>query len=186
MRDHRAVGMRRRVAVIAALSLAALLGFAVQAQAATFTVGTTSDAPTTCSNPASGTCSLRTLISSVRRGQHDRRAGECQPLQPHAGRAAHPENLTIAGAGARTTTIEHNVSGASARVFDIQPNGSARSNRDDLGLTIEFGRDRLDNQHGVRRQHSQRGQPDVGEDQIQLGQSTGGGGGGISNQGGGS
>ena len=56
MRDHRAVGVRRRVAVIAALSVAALLGFAVQAQAATFTVGTTADTATgICPNPAAGT-----------------------------------------------------------------------------------------------------------------------------------
>ena len=40
---------------IAVRSMVALLGFAAQAQAATFTVGTTADAATgTCPNPASG------------------------------------------------------------------------------------------------------------------------------------
>src|ERR1700761_9570200 len=102
--------MRLRVAVIAALSVAALLGFAVQAQAATLTVGTTSDAPTTCSNPASGTCSLRTLIGSVAAGSTIVVPANSNPYTLTQGELLIQKNLTIAGAGARTTTIEHSTS----------------------------------------------------------------------------
>ena len=178
--------MRRRVAVIAALSLAALLGFAVQAQAATFTVGTTSDAPTTCPNPASGMCSLRTLISSVAAGSTIVVPANANPYGLTQGELLIQKNLTIAGAGARTTTIEHSTSAASARVFDIQPNGSAVPTVTISGLTIEFGRTDSTTNTASGGNVLNAGNLTLSEDQIQLGQSTGGGGGGISNQGAGS
>ena len=60
--------MRRRVAVIAALSVAALLGFAVQAQAATFTVGSAADTGGCASPPTGNKCTLRQLVNSVPAG----------------------------------------------------------------------------------------------------------------------
>ena len=53
--------MRRGVVT---LVVAAFLTLAAQAQAATFTVGTTADTTGSCANPAAGTCSLRQLLNT--------------------------------------------------------------------------------------------------------------------------
>ncbi len=59
-----ALGSRRgRAAAATFIALLACVAFAAQAQAATYTVGTTSDTTGTCANPAAGTCSLRQLIN---------------------------------------------------------------------------------------------------------------------------
>ena len=49
-------------------ALAALLGFAVQAQAATFTVGSAADTNVCPSPPAGTNCTLRQLVNSVPAG----------------------------------------------------------------------------------------------------------------------
>ena len=141
--------------------------------------------PTSRTQPA-GRCTLRQLINSVPAGSTIVVPANADPYILTPGELLIQKNLTIAGAGARTTTIEHNVSGASARVFDIQPNGSAVPTVTISGLTIEFGRTDSTTNTASGGNVLNAGNLTLSEDQIQLGQSTGGGGGGISNQGAGS
>ena len=178
--------MRRRVALIAALALVVLLGLAVQAQAATFTVGSAADTNVCPSPPAGNNCTLRQLVNSVPAGSTIIVPDTLGTYVLSAGELLIQKNLTIAGAGARTTTIEHNVSGTSARVFDVQPNGSAVPTVTISGLTIESGRTDSTTNTASGGNVLNAGNLTLSEDQIQLGQSTGGGGGGISNQGAGS
>ena len=172
--------MRRRVAVIAALSLAALLGFAVQAQAATFTVGTTRTRTWHLPKPSGRNCSLRQLIreNTVReqRRRHDRRPGECQSLQLNGSELLIQQNLTIVGAGARTTTIEQT---AARRPVPACSTSSRTRTRlrptvTISGLTIEFIRpDRLDKRRSGGNILN-AGNLTLSEDEIHLGQTTAG------------
>ena len=174
--------MRRRVALIAALALAAPLGFAVQAQAATFTVGTTSDAATSCANPSSGTCSLRTLIGSVPAGSTiDVPANAANPYTLTQGELLIEQDLTIVGAGARTTNIEHSPSSATARVFDIQrnPNSGIAPNVSISGVEVSFGTTTSSGGNILNQ-----GNLTLSEVLIDEGQTSGGSGAGIANVGG--
>src|SRR5258707_278739 len=105
-RGRRTASRLRRGVAILALTMAALIGLAAQAQAATFTVGTTSDLTGACDNPAAGTCSLRQLIGSVAAGSTISVPAGTYMLSQ--GPLLITDNLTIAGAGARTTTVEQN------------------------------------------------------------------------------
>ena len=98
------------------------LAFAAQAQAATYQVGTTADttAGATCSGFPSG-CSLRQLI------EHENAVGTNDTIVVPAGsytltngQLAITQNTTIAGAGARTTSVTQQTTSATSRVFAIQ------------------------------------------------------------------
>ena len=188
--------MRRRVAVIAALSLAALLGFAVQAQAATFTVGTNADtASGACPNPAAGNCSLRQLILFENNRPANSAAdtilvpANANPYQLNGTELLIQQNVNIVGAGARTTTIEQTAAAGvpRARVFDIQPNANANFTPTVTisGLTIEFGFVTTASTNGaVGGNILNAGTLTLAEDEIVLGEANGGTGGGVSNDGG--
>ena len=117
----RTVSGSRRAVAIAVLALAATVAFAAQAEAATFTVGSTADTGG-CSKPPTGTtCTLRQLVNSVPAGSIDLRPGRALPLT--AGELLIDQNLTIAGAGASDDNVEQNPPAGTPtrRVFDIQP-----------------------------------------------------------------
>jgi hypothetical protein len=120
---------RTAAVVLAALvALAAWAGPASSAQAATYTVGTTSDTPSggKCAEPASAKCSLRQLIEYenglattpsppdvvvVPAGAYELKEGVLEITQ----------SLVIIGAGARTTTVDVSPNAvAPQKVFDIQ------------------------------------------------------------------
>src|SRR5689334_11593557 len=105
-RGRRTASPWRRVAAIMVLTTSLLISLAAQAQAAAFTVGTTSDLTGTCDNPAGGTCSLRQLINSVAAGSTISVPAGTYVLSQ--GPLGITRNLTIAGAGARSTTVEQN------------------------------------------------------------------------------
>jgi hypothetical protein len=135
------------VAVLAALVAGA--GLAVSAQAATYTVGTSSDTTpgVKCEEPAlaAGACSLRQLIEYengiatpstpdvivVPSGTYELTTGSALTIR---------QSLAIVGGGARTTTVEMS-STASQRVFDIQPKvtGGEAPAVDIFGLEIAHG-----------------------------------------------
>jgi len=146
------------VGVVACALLAATAG---SAGATPYTVGTTADLPGVC---AAGSCSLRQLIATVHATPFPPDtisvpAGTYM-LDPGLGVLAITDNLSIVGAGARTTTIAMPVpadrSNAGDRVFSIAvtPGGTAPTVAIS-GLTISggtaqpangfFGGDILDN-----------------------------------------
>jgi PKD repeat protein len=132
------------VASTALVALAAAAGLAASARGATYTVGTPSDLTGTCSNPASGTCSLRQLIEYenalpsapnpidviiVPGGTYDLTNGELPITQ----------SLAIVGAGARTTNVDvpEQLTG---RVFDVTvPKGGSTPTVLISGLEISGG-----------------------------------------------
>ena len=178
MRDHQALGIRQRVALLAALLVAGLLGFAAQAQAATFTVGLPSDSGG-CASPPTGTCTLRQLVNSVPAGSTIVVPAGLYSLT--GGELLINQDLTITGAGARTTDIEHDPSSGTARVFDIQrnpstglaPNVSISGVETSFGTTTSSGGNILN-----------QGNLTLSEVLIDEGQTTGGSGAGIANVGG--
>jgi len=108
---------------VSVLVVAAAGGLVASADAATYTVGTTSDLPGTCANPASGNCSLRQLINLenslaatpnppdtivVPVGDYSLTEGEIEITQ----------SLAIVGAGARSTKV-HEPPTTAQRVFKI-------------------------------------------------------------------
>jgi hypothetical protein len=171
--------MRRRVALLVGLSAAALLGFAVQAQAATFTVGSTLDTGGCASPPSGATCTLRQLINSVPAGSTiDVPAGT---YNLSSGALTITQDVSIAGAGARTTTIAQGQANPD-RVFDVQGRPGAPI-ATISGLTISGGT--ADSGNGffggdVRN----AGTLTLSEVEISNGTTTNGSGAGISNDGG--
>jgi hypothetical protein len=126
------------------VALFAGAGLASSAQAATYTVGKTADTPRgeTCPAPASGTCSLRQLIEYE----------EALPEAPNPpdvivvpsgkyellyGTLAITRSLVIAGAGARTTTVDISPDGYQERVFSLQSPGESAIGI--IGLEIAGG-----------------------------------------------
>jgi len=113
------------IAFAALITLTAGVASASSAQAATYTVGTTSDLTGTCENPASGTCSLRQLI------EYENGLLPTTPSPPDVivvpvgkydltfGALTIRQSLVIVGAGARTTTVDVPVGASPSRVFDI-------------------------------------------------------------------
>ena len=100
-RGRRTASPLRRVVATIALTLAALIAVVAQAQAATFTVGSTADTGGCAKPPTGTTCTLRQLVDRAG-GQHDRRSAGTYTLT--AGELLIDQNMTITGAGARTTT----------------------------------------------------------------------------------
>jgi hypothetical protein len=180
---------RRIAAFVGTVACFALI--VASAQAATFTVGTTSDtAPgVTCSGFPNG-CSLRQLI------EHENTlpaAGPADTIVVPAGsytltngELLIEQNLTIAGAGARTTMIEQNppVGTPVARVFDVQPNGFTPAVTIS-GLEMFFGKATSGSPNGNEGGNIlNEGTLTLSEDWITNGQTTGGSGAGVANVGG--
>ena len=179
--------MRRQVGLLAALSLAALLGLAGQAQAATFTVGTPTDtAAGACPNPAAGNCSLRQLIlfenSRPANSPADTIIVPAGAYDLSNGPLLIQQNVNVAGEGARTTEILQFTQGG-ARVFDVQKNGTFVPMVTLSGLSIQFGTANSANGFfggDIRN----AGTLTLSEDEISNGSTTSGSGAGISNDGG--
>ena len=106
-----------RATTVVALAVILVLGFAAQAHAATFTVGTTTDLTGNCPNPAAATCSLRQLINSEPAGSTIAVPAGTYDLTN--GAIAITKDVSIAGAAARTTTVVQD-SNTPDRVFDVQ------------------------------------------------------------------
>ncbi len=128
------------------VALAATVGLAASAQAATYTVGTPSDTAGICPNPEGGACSLRQLIEYenaltptpsppdvivVPSGKYDLTFGALAVRQ----------SLVIIGAGARTTTVDVPATASPERVFDVQlpVNGGEAPTIGIFGLEIAGG-----------------------------------------------
>ena len=165
----------------------AFLTLAVQAQAATFTVGTTADTTGTCANPAAGTCSLRQLLTTENARPANSPADTIiVPAGSYSlsnGELLVEQNLIITGAGARTTTIEQQ-SGSGTRVFDIHPNGFTPTVTIS-GLEMLFGGTTSSSTNGnVGGNVLNEGTLTLSEDFIHNGETTGGSGAGVANVGG--
>jgi hypothetical protein len=180
----------RGVGGLIALTVAAFMVFAASAEAATFTVGTTADTTpgAACSTFPNG-CSLRQLI------EHENGLAATSPPDTIVvpantytlvnGELLIEQNLNIAGAGARTTTVEQNppMGSPTARVFDIHPNGFTPMVTIS-GLDILFGKaDSTSVNANAGGNVLNEGTLTLSEDVIELGQTTGGSGAGISNRG---
>jgi hypothetical protein len=167
----------------------AVLAFATQAQAATYTVGTTADttAGAACSGFPSG-CSLRELI------EHENTAGTNDTIVVPAGsysltngQLAITQNTTIAGAGARSTSVTQQTTSATSRVFAVQAGPSSGPPIEPTvtisGLAISGGHaDSSNNFFGGNVLN--QGTLTLSEDSIENGETSSGSGAGISNDGG--
>ncbi len=185
----------RRIATILTCLLLAGVGFAATAQAATYTVGVTSDSTGTCSAPSSGKCSLRQLIN-YENGLTSIPNPTDTIVVPTGGyflsngQLRITENVNIAGAGAQSVEIDQDTQaqagGATAfRVFDIA--GNAKVNADPTvtisGVTIALGR--ADSSNGFYGGNVlNQANLTLSEDAIEDGGTTSGSGAGISNDGG--
>jgi hypothetical protein len=159
--------------------MAAFLAFAAQAEAATFTVGTTADTGGCASPPSGSTCTLRQLVNSVPAGSTIVVPANAYTLT--AGELSIAQNMTIAGAGARVTEVEQQTSAANARIFDVQPGVTATIS----GLEMIFGKATSTSAVGnFGGNVLNRGTLTLSEDAIELGETTGGSGAGIANVGG--
>ena len=175
-------GSRRAVAIVV-LALAGTIAFAAQAEAATFTVGSTADTGG-CSKPPTGTtCTLRQLVNSVPAGSViDVPAGTYTLT---AGELLVNQNLTIAGDGARTTTVEQNPPAGTptARVFDVQRDANGAVPTVTIsGLEILFGKTTSTSPNANAGGNIlNEGTLTLREDHIVLGETTGGSGAGVAN-----
>ena len=160
---------------------------AATAQAATFTVGTTTDTTpgATCSTFPNG-CSLRQLI------EHENGLAATSPADTirvpsgsyslASGELLVEQNLQIAGAGARTTVIEQSTAGS--RVFDIHPNGFTPTVTIS-GLEMFLGSTTSTSTNGNAGGNVlNEGTLTLSEDWITNGETTGGSGAGVANVGG--
>ena len=176
MRITRALGVAAGVALV-------LMAFAAQANAATFTVGATDD-NNDCQSPPSGSnCTLRQLVNTVPAGSTIVVPAPSPPAFSYGlnngGELSIARNMTIVGAGARSTEVEQLT--ANARVFDVQPGVTATIS----GLEVAFGDATANTPNGnVGGNILNRGMLTLSEDWIALGQTAGGSGGGIANVGG--
>ena len=175
----------RVVTVVVAFLAAAL--FCAHAEAATYTVGTTADNTGACASPASGTCSLRQLINFENglASNHTPADTIVVPANFYSltnGVLTIMQNVSIAGAGARTTYIFQETTSSTSRVFDIQPNANAFLPTVTIsGLGIFFGKaDSTNGSFGGDVRNT--GTLTLSEDEIEDGGASSGGG--ISNQGG--
>ena len=180
------IGSRRAVA-IAVVALAATIAFASQADAATFTVGSTADTGGCAKPPTGTTCTLRQLVNSVPAGSTISVPAGTYTLT--AGELLIDQNLTITGAGARTTTVEQNPPAGTpvARVFDIQPDPASgvAPTVTISGLEILFGKTTSGSTNGnIGGNVLNEGTLTLSEDDIVLGETTGGEGAGVANVGG--
>ena len=174
----------RRVVATIALTFAALIAVVAQAQAATFTVGSTADTGGCASPPSGTTCTLRQLVNSVPAGSTISVPAGTYTLT--AGELLIDQNLTITGAGARTTTVEQNPPAGTptARVFDIQkdPTSGAAPTVTISGLEILFGKTTSASPNANAGGNIlNEGTLTLSEDDIVLGETTGGAGAGVAN-----
>ncbi len=175
------IGRRTRIGLAILIVFFACTGFAAQAQAATYTVGTTSDTTGTCTNPAGAQCSLRQLIDYEN-------ALPAAPNPPDtiivpagsyalgSGVLTISRGMSIVGAGAGRTSVDQ-YSQTPDRVFDVQATASPVTIS---GLAIEFGTANSNNGDfggNVRNQ----GILTLSEDSITGGLTQGGSGAGVSN-----
>ena len=170
-----------------ALTLAALIAVVAQAQAATFTVGSTADTGGCAKPPTGTTCTLRQLVNSVPAGSTISVPAGTYTLT--AGELLIDQNMTITGAGARTTTVEQNPPAGTpvARVFDIQPDPASgvAPTVTISGLEILFGKTTSGSTNGnIGGNVLNEGTLTLSEDDIVLGETTGGEGAGVANVGG--
>ena len=187
MRGRRTASRLRRVVATIALTLAALIAFVAQAQAATFTVGSTADTGGCAKPPTGTTCTLRQLVNSVPAGSTISVPAGTYTLT--AGELLIDQNVTITGAGARTTTVEQNPPAGTpvARVFDIQPDPASgvAPTVTISGLEILFGKTTSGSTNGnIGGNVLNEGTLTLSEDDIVLGETTGGEGAGVANVGG--
>ena len=178
----------RRIAAFAGACLC-LAALAASAQAATFTVGSTSDTTpgAACATFPTG-CSLRQLI------EHEDTAGTNDTILVPSGSYSLTngqlnltQNMTIAGAGARTTSIAQQTTTPTSRVFAILGNPNS-------GFTPTVTISRLDMYFGKADSTStpqyfggnivNEGTLTLSEDFVEDGTTTSGSGAGISNYGG--
>ena len=175
--------------ILAAATAGAVLASA--AAASTFSVGTRSDLTGGCQAPASGTCSLRQLIT-LENGLSASTPGDTIVVPAGlysltAGELLISHSVSIAGAGARVTDVDQGSEGA-ARVFDIGiPEGGSIPNVRISGLEISDGNITFDGQVGdsgfganVRNLATLT----LDHDWVTAGTTTAGSGGGVSNEGG--
>src|SRR6201995_2578074 len=183
----RTVGGSRRAVAIAILALAATIAFASQADAATFTVGSTADTGGCAKPPTGTTCTLRQLVNCVPAGSTMAVPAGTYTLT--AGELLIDQNLTITGDGARTTTVEQNPPPGSpvARVLNIQPDPASgvAPTVAISGLEILFGKTTSSSTNGnIGGNVLKAGTLTLSEDDIVLGETTGGEGAGVANVGG--
>jgi Fibronectin type III domain len=175
------------------LALAATGALATSAQAATYKVGTLEDLTGTCQEPASGTCSLRQLIT------YENSLLE-PPNPPDAIDVPAPEgvadyflsngpltifkSVSIVGAGARAVSIFQESSPAN-RVFFVEPNPRSKvvPTVTISGLSIVFGHANANNGY-FGGDILNEAALTLSEDDITNGTAEEGSGAGISNDGG--
>ena len=162
-----------------AATVVAVLGFAPHALAATFTVGSTADDAGCASPPAGNDCTLRQLIGAAPPGSTILVPAGTYNLT--SGALAITQNLSIVGAGARTTSVVQSQSNPD-RVFDVQGQSGAPAVVIS-GLTISGGTANANNGYfggNIRN----AGALTLSEVEITNGATSFGSGAGISNDGG--
>ncbi len=131
------------------LGLAAAGALAASAQAATYKVGTLEDLTGTCQEPASGTCSLRQLITYENSLLEPPNPPDTIDVPAPEGFAFYDlsngpltifKSVSIVGAGARAVSIFQESSPAN-RVFFVEPNPRSKvvPTVTISGLSIVFG-----------------------------------------------
>ncbi len=124
--------------------VAGTAALASSAQAATYTVGTTTDSPGTCATPSSGTCSLRQLIT-----YENGLASAPNPVDTIMVPAGFyslsnealviSQSVNISGAGAHSVTVDQSSSNPD-RVFDVQRRQNGTQPTVTIsGMMLEFG-----------------------------------------------
>ena len=175
------------------LALAATAALAASARAATYKVGTLEDLTGTCQEPASGTCSLRQLITYENSIAETPNPPDTIDVPAPEGVAYYDlangpltifKSVSIVGAGARVVTIFQESSPAN-RVFFVEPNPRSKvvPTVTISGLSMAFGH--ADEGNGyfggdIRNEATLT----LSEDDITNGTAESGSGGGISNDGG--
>ncbi len=181
------------VAAVVLLALVVAAGLAASAQAATYTVGTTEDLTGTCQEPASGTCSLRQLITYENSLAETPNPPDTIAVPAPGGLAFYDlssgpltifKSVAIVGAGARATNIDQ-FSATPNRAFFVEPN--PRNKTVPIvtisGLSIAFGHANEANGF-FGGDILNEATLTLSEDAITNGTATEGSGGGISNDGG--
>ncbi len=181
------------VAVLLALAAAAML--AASAQAATYKVGTLEDLTGTCQEPASGTCSLRQLISYENSLLETPSPPDTIDVPAPEGEAFYDlvngpltifKSVSIVGAGARKVNIDQeSESETASRVFLVEPDPRNKivPTVTISGVSMVFGRANASNGYyggDIRNEATLT----LNEDDITDGTAEEGSGAGISNDGG--
>jgi hypothetical protein len=178
----------RRAAGVIALAVALVLVAAPAAFAATYTVGTTSDATGTCANPSARMCSLRQVIAFENAsGTNDTIVVPAGSYTLTNGQLNITQSMTIAGTGARITSIIQKTTTSTSRVFAIlgNPNSGFTPTVTISGLAISSGEaDSTSTPAFFGGNVVNEGTLTLSEDSIENGSTTFGSGAGISNDGG--